>query len=75
MQASTPYWVDLGALPGHDEPFSIHDSCHGIVLNSQGLVPPHELRVVGVGEMLGDDAFKVRIDHGAVQRFAAPRAA
>jgi hypothetical protein len=31
-------------------------------------VPPGELRVVGVGEMLGDDALKVGVDHGPVQR-------
>jgi hypothetical protein len=31
-------------------------------------VPPCELRVVGVGEMLGDDALQISVDHGPVQR-------
>jgi len=34
----------------------------------EDLVPPGELRVIGVGEMLGDDALEVGVDHGPVQR-------
>jgi hypothetical protein len=34
----------------------------------ENLVPPRELRMVGVGEPLGDDALQVSIDHGAVKR-------
>ena len=34
----------------------------------EDLVPPGELRVIGVGEMLGDDALEVGVDHGPVER-------
>jgi hypothetical protein len=32
------------------------------------LTPSGELRVVNVGEMLGDDVLEVSVDHGPVQR-------
>jgi hypothetical protein len=34
----------------------------------ENLVPTRELRVIGVGETLGDDALQVGLDHRPVQR-------
>ena len=34
----------------------------------EDLVPAGKLRVIGVGQMLGDDALQVGVDHGPVQR-------